>query len=1234
MTVVEARPLPLAEQKFEAFLHDIEPFFAGQPFFYIDVGAYRGATFRSVFRSPLRPKRAYLLEPNPASFAGLCETVKSLGASAVAACYPAGVGAAPGQARFRADDTMTRVLDLIPEASPEAEAAAGPDAAPPAEAPPGTGGAASGDREFLAEIRTLDGLAGDFVSPRISLLKIDVEGFELEVLAGAETLLRTQAVEIIYIEAGFDPEGRRQTYYRAIEDRLRGFGYGLFRVYEQKNEWISDSPLLRRVNLAFMSRAFADGHPMRLSRELYALRQKQAALEAQSEERGKALETATAAEARRAEHEKALEAALAEARTAAAAGAAEAAELRTALKALSDRTPALEAAAAEQARLLAEHQAAARAEAERTTALTRELQDLRRYGRSLETRHQQVLESSSWRMLEPARRTVQLLKGKKPPPAFTPLLTGGSLTPHTPAARKKGGDIGSTAGNSRKTGEAILQLTSKRDFVALVAKERSIAGEPPSDKTFFLGRLCRLLALSSLSAYSEVARAADEITARLGEKHPWIIKVFGEPVYTRFVSETAMALTRVGRFEEARRLINAAIDHLNRAPELLQLRAEVCWPYAPEEALEDIAECRRRGSQNSIQILLQAYLETMILERPVPLDGLLAEHRQMPLVAAAVGLKQGDFKAYKTHLNRYFETQGLLAPLPQDATHFAFGDLVRQKTSRRDGPLVSVVMTTYNSEATVDYAVASLLQQTHGHLEIFIVDDCSTDGTRARLQALQAADPRIQVLLNEDNIGTYCSKNRALERAAGAYATMHDSDDWAHPERIARHVEMMERTPSLIASRSEWLRLDTDGALNFRRWGRKFQHPNPASAFFRRETLDRVGFFDSVRFGADSEHWYRMQRVFGRSRVKSLPLCLGLGSIRADSLTRSGSGAMAHENYSPIRGAYAASYFYWHATAPADSLKLPPRIRVRPFPAPPEMAVAAPGAQPGDQPGAGPDAAAAEFMFGISLASRQVTADWARTEELLGHTLRSVLNQSDPRFSVVICGHERPHLAELDDPRVLFIPADHAPPAKASTGGFRGDKMRKRRLIGALLRQRGGGYFFPLDADDLVHRDVVAHVLKDDNRRGYLIEAGYALDYMNGTLAPVPGAWSMSFDRSCGSSAVIFFAAEELPLNGNMDEDLYFNLFQSHAYWPIVAEESGRRLEPLPFRGGVYVVNHSENLSFRLQRKGVRTANIIRSIADHRVEEADRILAGEFGQPDRTAAGTLVRVGGRPPQTA
>jgi hypothetical protein len=223
-----------------------------------------------------------------------------------------------------------------------------------------------------------------------------------------------------------------------------------------------------------------------------------------------------------------------------------------------------------------------------------------------------------------------------------------------------------------------------------------------------------------------------------------------------------------------------------------------------------------------------------------------------------------------------------------------------------------------------------------------------------------------------------------------------------------------------------------------------------------------------------------------------------------------------------------------------------------------------------------------------------------------------VLHQSDPRWRTVIVGHDRPDLPELDDPRVTFVVADVEPPDQPTHR--RRDKMRKRRLAGSILRGFDGGYFCPLDADDLVQRDLVKHVLADDNRRGYTFESGFVEDYANHRLAPVPGAWSASFSRVCGTSAVLYFERVELPQSGDAEPKLYFNLFQAHAYWPVVAEEFGRPLEAIPFPAAVYVVNHSQNLSFGLQRTAQRTSNIIASIERHAVADGAPVLTKEFGQ--------------------
>jgi hypothetical protein len=63
----------------------------------------------------------------------------------------------------------------------------------------------------------------------------------------------------------------------------------------------------------------------------------------------------------------------------------------------------------------------------------------------------------------------------------------------------------------------------------------------------------------------------------------------------------------------------------------------------------------------------------------------------------------------------------------------------------------------------------------------------------------------------------------------------------------------------------------------------------------------------------------------------------------------------------------------------------------------------------------------------------------------------------------------------------------------------------------------------------------------------------------------------------------------------------------------VTAEEFGRRLDPIPFAAGVYVLNHSQNLSFGLQRRGARTDNIIASVDRNALPDGLDVLREQFG---------------------
>jgi glycosyltransferase involved in cell wall biosynthesis len=97
---------------------------------------------------------------------------------------------------------------------------------------------------------------------------------------------------------------------------------------------------------------------------------------------------------------------------------------------------------------------------------------------------------------------------------------------------------------------------------------------------------------------------------------------------------------------------------------------------------------------------------------------------------------------------------------------------------------VSVYLPTRNRLELLQRAVRSVLEQSHQDFELIVVNDASTDGTRAYLDALAAADARVIVVHNETPGGAPAARNKAILRSTGDFVTGLDDDDYFHPERL------------------------------------------------------------------------------------------------------------------------------------------------------------------------------------------------------------------------------------------------------------------------------------------------------------------------------------------------------------------------------------------------------------------------------------------------------------------
>jgi glycosyltransferase involved in cell wall biosynthesis len=109
-------------------------------------------------------------------------------------------------------------------------------------------------------------------------------------------------------------------------------------------------------------------------------------------------------------------------------------------------------------------------------------------------------------------------------------------------------------------------------------------------------------------------------------------------------------------------------------------------------------------------------------------------------------------------------------------------------------PAVSVVTPVWNAEGTLGEAVASLRAQTRGDWEMLLVDDGSTDGSRALAERLAAGEPRIRLLGWPDNRGAAAARNAGIRAARGRFIAFLDADDLWWPQKLAVQIGYMEAT--------------------------------------------------------------------------------------------------------------------------------------------------------------------------------------------------------------------------------------------------------------------------------------------------------------------------------------------------------------------------------------------------------------------------------------------------------
>ncbi|PCR90470.1 glycosyltransferase family 2 protein [Natrinema ejinorense] len=216
---------------------------------------------------------------------------------------------------------------------------------------------------------------------------------------------------------------------------------------------------------------------------------------------------------------------------------------------------------------------------------------------------------------------------------------------------------------------------------------------------------------------------------------------------------------------------------------------------------------------------------------------------------------------------------------------------------KHGSPIVSVVVGAYNEEETIADTIQSILGQTFSDFEILVVDDGSTDDTQRIVRSFD--DQRVNLIVNETNIGLPRSLNRGISQAKGTYIARIDADERSLPTRLERQVNVLEVREDVQVVGCWYQVIGRDGERivdieipaerpfdidDLLKEGPGIAH---GSVMMRKEAVDTVGKYrEQFTLAQDYDLWFRMAEEFGPGFVHVVPEVLYERRLSADQMAK------------------------------------------------------------------------------------------------------------------------------------------------------------------------------------------------------------------------------------------------------------------------------------------------------------------------------------------------------------
>jgi glycosyltransferase involved in cell wall biosynthesis len=195
---------------------------------------------------------------------------------------------------------------------------------------------------------------------------------------------------------------------------------------------------------------------------------------------------------------------------------------------------------------------------------------------------------------------------------------------------------------------------------------------------------------------------------------------------------------------------------------------------------------------------------------------------------------------------------------------------------------VSVIIPTYNYAKFISETIRSVLDQTFSDYEVIIVDDGSTDETKAVIKPY-LKDARVKYVYQE-NKGLSSARNLGIRTSHGGYIALLDSDDLWMPEKLQKQVPLLEsdHNVALVYCMAEHIN-QAGEAMPHSSW----PHPenksyedllycnwvvgSGSSVLIRKSVFSEVGFFDETLTALeDLNMWIRILRHYRSAYVNEV----------------------------------------------------------------------------------------------------------------------------------------------------------------------------------------------------------------------------------------------------------------------------------------------------------------------------------------------------------------------------